>query len=143
MINGEECSLLSLGDFNLGFYESLPDAEEILPPGGDVVYHTLLLNEEKIGLVGYLPIVVPPATGFVQIAIHPEYQGRGFMACAYNLLAEKYELKTLLATIKRDNATSIRAHQNIGFKMLGQEEMSKMRQQKLLKDNEVRLKKSL
>jgi len=138
-----DCSEISLGDFEPGYFEDLPGSSEVISPGGSVVYHNLLLNGNKVGVVGYMPTVFPPDSGFVQIVIHPDYRGRGFVECAYKLLSEHYNLKNLFATIDRKNIRSIRAHQKIGFELLTQGEMAELKRKGLLKEGEIRLKKEI
>lgn len=136
---------ISLGEFSQSFFDSIEDNHYIKGPalGDEQYFHTILMEGAPVGVVGYLPPknISLVDTGFVQILLKPEYRGRGFMSEAYDLLAARHGLKTLYATIYKDNLTSIRAHQKIGFKLLSEEKMNYLRDKKLLDNDDLRLEK--
>lgn len=138
---------ISLGEFSQSFFDSVDDNHYIKGPtvGDEQYFHTILLDGLPVGVVGYLPPqnVSLGDTGFVQILIKPEYRGRGLMGEAYELLAARHGLKTLYATIYKDNLTSIRAHQKIGFRLMSEDKMVFLRKKGLLDEDDVRLEKEV
>ncbi|MCX6712484.1 MAG: GNAT family N-acetyltransferase [Candidatus Vogelbacteria bacterium] len=142
-----EYSEISFADFNQEFFDSLDDNRYVQGPavGEEQYFHTVMVDGVSAGIVGYLPPknVSLSDTGFVQVLLKSEYRGRGLMGKAYELLAERHELKTLYATIKKSNLHSIRAHQKVGFELLPEDKMENLRNRKLLTDYEIRLEKEV
>ena len=136
---------ISLGEFNQEFFESLNEAGRIVAPtfATEKYYHTIYIEGEIGGIVGFIPSQTLLDTGFVQIVLAPAYRGKGLIDKIYNRMVELHSLKTLYATIEKSNTASIKAHNKIGFKMLPEEELEKLRTKGLLQTYEVRLKKDV
>lgn len=136
---------VSLGEFNQEFFEDLPDSREINPPSftTERYYHTVFVDGERAGIVGFVPSQNMPDTGFVQIVLAPAYRGKGLIGKIYERMVELHSLKTLYATIEKANSASLRAHDKIGFKLLSEEEQEILRNKGLLKPYEVRLVKEI
>lgn len=131
---------ISLGEFDKEYFKTLDDHKEILLVENGF-YYTILCNNKKAGLVGYIPAKFSKDSGFVQIIISSELRGEGIVGVAEDLLARKHNLKILYATVKKENVASIRSHQKIGFKMIDDKKLSELRKKELLKENEIRLEK--
>lgn len=128
---------VKLANFDDNFFKSLPDFRKIgLDSKG--IYHTIIIDDQKAGVVGYIPTKGKEKTGFVQIILKDDFRGLGILVLAEDLLAKKYNLKTLLATIKKDNLASIRAHEKSGFKLLSAEELEDLRKKGFLREDEFR-----
>src|SRR3989339_269538 len=97
---------IKLCEFDKNYFDSLKEHKEILFTE-DGIYHTILYNNQKAGVVGYIPLKRQEDSGFVQIIISPEFQGKGIVEIAENLLIKKYNLKRVYATIKKENISSI------------------------------------
>ncbi len=134
-------SNIKLDEFDEKYLKNLDDHKKILLTEKGI-YHTILRDNEKIGIVGYIPAKSPDHSGFVQIVITPKHRGEGIVEVAENLLAQKYNLKILYATIEKTNVTSIRAHQKIGFTALDNKKLTDLKEKGLLKGSEVRLEKT-
>ncbi|MBI5138562.1 MAG: GNAT family N-acetyltransferase, partial [Candidatus Vogelbacteria bacterium] len=93
----------------------------------------------RAGVVGYVPSKFPEHAGFTQTVITPESRGKGINKIAKDLLAKKYDLKVLFATIKRVNIASIKANEKIGFVMMSDEEMNSLRSKGFLKEVDIRM----
>ncbi|HLD54764.1 MAG TPA: GNAT family N-acetyltransferase [Candidatus Nanoarchaeia archaeon] len=131
---------IKLCEFDKNYFDSLKEHKEILFTE-DGIYHTILYNNQKAGVVGYIPLKRQEDSGFVQIIISPEFQGKGIVEIAENLLIKKYNLKRVYATIKKENISSIYAHQKIGFQIIDDKRLKELREKGVLKANEIRLEK--
>ncbi|HDQ16552.1 MAG TPA: GNAT family N-acetyltransferase [Candidatus Vogelbacteria bacterium] len=132
---------IELTDFDEDFLESLQDYNQIeIKPEG--TYHIIVVNSQKAGVVGFIPVKNEKRTGFVQIILKDNFRGLGVMALVEDLLAKKYNLETLLTTIKKDNLASIRTHEKSGFKLLDTKELNDLRERGFLKENELRFRKN-
>lgn len=130
--------IMELQDFDQKFYKSIDGHDKILVKKQGI-YHTVIVVGRKAGIVGYIPTKIPKHAGFVQIAIASGFRGKGLVQQAEDLLARKYNLKELYATIKKTNIASIRAHQKAGFKILDDKDLNNLRKRGVLKNNEIRL----
>jgi RimJ/RimL family protein N-acetyltransferase len=130
---------IELGEFDKEFFENL-EGKEMVSDSLETIYQTIFCDGEKAGVVGFFPAKFSN-TGFVQYIIDPNFRGKGITIQAINLLAVKYNLKTLYATIKKDNLASIRVSQKAGFQMLNEKEMDELRNKGFLQSDEIRLEK--
>lgn len=129
---------IELEKFDLDFLASILGHEEIVIRD-DGVYYVFTADGQKAGVVGFLPF--EKDAGFVQVAVSPDFRGKGLVKLAEEELARKHDLKILYATINQDNKNSIRAHINAGFEPEDIERMQFLRSRGLLKSSEVRLRK--
>ena len=106
-----------LGDFDQDFWNSLPkDKEKMFFNSKRSFYHTMLLNDKtKVGIAGVILNPKHKEFGFFQIYIVKSYRGKNLLLQAAKLIFKKYKLKSLIATIKKNNQASIKAHLKIGF----------------------------
>lgn len=133
---------IKLDKFDKDFLETLDGYEDIgLSDIG--VYYTILCDNQKAGIVGYILAKFPEHSGFVQIVIASDFRGKGIVEMAENLLAQKHNLKILFATVKKDNTSSICAHQKIGFEIIDNKKLSELRGKGFLKEDEIRLEKNM
>lgn len=108
---------ITLGKFDEEYWETLPkDKDKIFfnPKRSD--YYTLLLDKKiKVGITGVILNPKYKDFGFFQIYIDKGYRKKGLVKIAAKLIFDKYKLTSLIATIKKDNIASIKAHQKAGF----------------------------
>ena len=130
---------MKLQDFDEQFYNSIPGKNEIgIEEKG--FYHTIVLGDKKVGIVGFIPTKFEDM-GFIQIIIAPEFRGQNLTKEAEEMLAKKYGLKELLATIKKENTASIRAHEKAGFQDIPESNLEELRKKGFLKDDDIRMSK--
>ena len=135
-----EIKNIKLAKFDKKYFNSLDGHEEIVISEKGF-YYTILVNNKKAGVVGYIPSHAFKKSGFIQIVIDPDFRGKGLVKIAEDLLAKKHNLEVLWATIKKENIASIRAHQKIGFQIMDEKELERLREQGFLKEDEIRLEK--
>jgi RimJ/RimL family protein N-acetyltransferase len=108
---------VNLDQFDKEYFETLDGYEEILLMENGF-YYVILCDNKKAGIVGYIPVKFPKNSGYVQVVIDSKFKGKGIVKVAENLLAQKHNLRILYAIIKKENIASIRACQEIGFKII-------------------------
>ena len=129
---------IELEKFDRDFFNNLEGNKEVLLAGNGV-YHVILCDNERAGVVGYIPAKFSENSGFVQIVLSPDFRGKGIVEVAEELLVQRHSLRVLFGTVKMDNIASIRAHQKIGFEVVDDAKLSELRKRGLLKENEIRL----
>ena len=128
---------MKLTDFDKDFYESIPGKDEIgVSKKG--TYQTVVIDGKKAGIVGFIPSKFKDMA-FFQILIAPEFRGQGLTKEAEEMLAKEHRITEMLATIKKDNVTSIKAHEKAGFEYLPEQKLIDLREKGFLKDDETRL----
>lgn len=136
---------INLGEFNQEFFENLDDSRKIEAPNisNEKYYHTIFVDGEPAGIVGFIPSQHLPDTGFMQIILTSAFRGKGLISKIYERMIELHSLKTLYATIEKGNSASIRAHEKIGFRPLPEADQQILRGKGLLKEGEIRLKREV
>ncbi len=129
---------IELADFDNGFLKKINGCDNILVSDNGI-YYTILFEGKKAGIIGYIPGRDSKKSGFVQVIIKPDLRGRGIAGAAEKILAQKHNLKILYATIAKNNISSIRAHQKIGFKILNEKKINELRKKGFLKNEEIRM----
>lgn len=132
---------MELIDFDQEFYNSIPGKDEI-EVSEKGTYRTILIDGKKAGIVGFIPTNFD-GSAFFMILIAPEFRGQNLTGEAEEMLARKYEISEMLATIKKENTASIRAHEKAGFEYIPENEIKELRKKGFLKENETRLRKIL
>jgi len=131
---------ITLGKFDEEYWDSLPkDKDEIFynPKRGN--YYTLLLNKKiNTGITGVILNPKYKEFGFFQIYIDKAYRGKGLLKIAAQLIFKKYKLKSLIATIKKYNTASIKAHQKAGFVEVSKVDQADLIERGFQKKDEVR-----
>jgi RimJ/RimL family protein N-acetyltransferase len=122
------------------FLKTIPDNKQILIKK-EGVYHTILVNGEKAGIVGFIPTQNSRGEKlyFIQIALLENFRGKGLTKIAEDLIASKYTLPKLYATIEIDNLASLKTHLKAGFEELDKQSLAVLRQNRFLKVNQTRL----
>lgn len=136
---------VTLGDFNQEYFNSLPDTSKIVAPllGQEDLYHTVYVDGQPIGVVGLIVSKKLPDTAFTQIVLEPDWRGKGLIGPIYDQLADRHDLRTLYATIDKDNYSSQLAHEKIGFKLLPEEKLVDLRKRGLLDEDKLRFEKEI
>jgi len=124
--------------FDKDFCATIPGHEEMRVEESGV-YHTVLVDGEKAGVVGYLSGAVNKEVYFIQVAITPKFRGVGLAGISEDLLAEHYKLPVLVATIETANTSSVRAHLKSGFQELPADKLAYLREKGFLKVGQTRL----
>lgn len=133
---------VKLFDFCEAYFKTLKEQKEICFDKKGF-YHTILYKNEKAGVIGFIPTKNLENSGFIQIIIEENFRGKGIVKISEDLLVKKHKLKVLYATIKKDNIQSIKGHKKIGFKMINEKKLQKLRELNLLRENEIRLEKKI
>lgn len=136
---------ITLGEFNQEYFNSLPDTDKIVAPalGQEEFYHTVYAEGQPIGVAGIIPSKKLPDTAFTQIVLDPDWRGKGLIGPIYKRLADWHDLRTLYATIDKDNYSSRLAHEKIGFKLLPEEKLIDLRNRGFLDEDKVRFEKEV
>ena len=127
--------------FDEKFFNSLPDKKDISYKKSGK-YHTINYDGHKAGIVGialFTTINKPKDAGFIQILIHPDFRGKGILQPAEDLVAKKYKLTTLFATIHKTNLASIKSHLKAGFEPVPEKRQENLRRLGFLADEDIRL----
>ena len=134
-------NLVKLGEFNEKYWDSLPeDKKEIYYEPEKGKYHTLLIDKKIAGVAGIFISDKCKENGFFQIYIDRKFRGKGLLKKAADLICQKYNLKELIASIKKSNKASTSSHLKYGFKKIDEKKQQILRDRGLLKKDEIRLK---
>jgi len=104
---------LELETFDRKVFNAIEGKEHMFLEEAKGAYHTIVEEGESIGIVGYEGGKKEP---FATIGILEEFRGKGYLAKAYESLAEEHGLNRLYVDIERTNEKSIEAHREFGFK---------------------------
>jgi len=131
---------ITLGKFDKEYWDSLPNDKDYMfynPKRGE--YYTLLLNKKiKVGITGVILNPKKTEFGFFQIYIDKQYRGKGLLKLAAKLIFKKYKLKSLIATIKKNNKASVNSHIKAGFIEVDKVEQADLIERGYQKKDEVR-----
>ena len=136
----ENAEMVELRPNDPVYAHSIPGFNEIVYDTSIGRYNTIYYNGNRAGIVGYIPSL--DGGGYVQTLIDPMYRGHGLAARAKRLLAQKYGLKKLYATVRLTNWSSIRSLRKAGFHKLPQQEIAYLRSVGKLKNGYTRYYKS-
>jgi len=132
---------ISLIDFDKNFYNNLNDKNKIKVLLTKGLYYTILIDNIKIGIVGYIgPFKRNNANaGLVQILLKEEYRGKDLIGKIYQKMVNRDNLNCLFATIKENNIISIKAHKKIGFRKMNYKLENQLRKSNKLRKGFIRL----
>ena len=132
-----ENEMIKLNTFDKEFYESLPEKEKIgMNEKGK--FCTIIYKNQRAGVVGFIPLKTSKKEGFIQIILLKKFRGKGIVKEAEEMLAKKYKLKKLYATIDDDNIISKMAHEKIGYEKLPNGRLNELKQRGFLKEYQSR-----
>ena len=132
---------MQLIDFDKEFYESIEGKDKIfMSERGH--YHTFTVEGKKAGVVGVMPAKIEGSALF-QILVAPEFRGKNLTKEAEEMVARKYGITEMLATIKKDNIASIKAHEKAGFEHLPESKLEELRQRGFLDNDKIRMRKKI
>jgi len=108
----ESMNNVKLKKYDSEFHKTIPENEEHTTSLDNYKNkHTIVVNGKNAGIVGVKDL----SYSFWQIRIHPDFRGTGLLEKASNELAKKYNKKELVATINKNNISSIKSHIKSGF----------------------------
>ena len=134
--------VISLSDFDKSFFQTI-DGHEKIRFVSKGIYHIILIDDKKAGVVGYIPTQNSKGEklNFVQIVLCPEFRGKRITKLAEDLLAKTYKLPNLYATIDNDNIASLKAHKKADFKELNLKTINALQKNGFLQAKQTRLRK--
>lgn len=84
------------------------------------VYYYKILLEDK--LIGGIHIEKYDDKSFLSICINPLYQNKGYAKHSLNEVLKRFDFKEIEVSIEKDNISSIKLFESVGFKCIGQED---------------------
>jgi len=131
---------ITLKTLDLNFFKTISGHDQVLI-NVQGVYHTIIVNGEKAGNVGFIPKQNSKGEKIylVQIVLLNEFRGKGITKLAEDLLAEKYHLPHLYATIEKSNIASIKAHLKAGFQEVDKITLNTLYKNGFIKKGQTRL----
>ena len=131
---------ITIDKFEKSYLDSLPsDKKEIFFNPKRGLYHILLSNRVRVGIVGVILNPKHKDYGFFQIYIEKKYRGKGILKKAAELVFKKYKLTSLIATIKKYNKASIKGHLKGGFTPVEDVVQANLIEKGYQKKDEIRL----